>query len=167
MIKNIGWLLLMMLSGLSSLTYASLNIPMYFVQNGTKSIGYVTADDTLYGVLFTPHLRYLPPGIHGFHVHTCQSCAIQGEMAGDHLGLQGIRTHNGPYKGNSHLGDLPVLIVNSKGRAELPILAPRLKLENIKGRTLMIDAGGDNYSDVPKENGGGIFHLACGEVPYY
>lgn len=163
MIKKI---LFIAISCMSSFAFASLEIPICSLQSG-KELGYVTADDTIYGVLFTPHLKNLAPGIHGFHVHSCASCALQGEMAGDHLGLQGIHTHNGPYKGNSHLGDLPVLIVNAKGRAVLPVLAPRLKLENIKGRTLMIDSGGDNYSDIPKENGGGGIRIACGEIPYY
>lgn len=152
---------------LSSFAYASLDIMMYSMRSAGQPIGYVRADNTIYGVIFTPYLQHLPPGIHGFHVHSCSSCAHQGEMAGDHLGLEGIHTHNGPYRGNSHLGDLPVLIVNAKGRAVLPILAPRLKLENLKGRTLMIDAGGDNYSDIPKANGGGGFRIACGEIPYY
>jgi Cu-Zn family superoxide dismutase len=151
--------------GVSSFAHASLEIVMLSMQG--KPMGYVRADDTSYGVMFTPYLQHLSPGIHGFHIHTCSSCAFQNERVDDHMGLQGIRTHNGPYKGNSHLGDLPVLIVNGRGRAVLPILAPRLKLENIKGRTLMIDAGGDNYSDIPKANGGGISRIACGDIPYY
>lgn len=145
---------------------ASILIPMFSMRTG-KSIGCVKADDTIYGVLFTPLLYHLSPGIHGFHVHQCASCAHQTPASYDHLGMQGIELHNGPYKGNSHLGDLPVLIVNAKGKAELPVLAPRLKLMHIKGHTLMIDAGGDNYSDKPKIDGGGMYRIACGEIPIY
>lgn len=162
---KIKMMMALFISCFATMVHASLYIPMRSMHG--KPLGYVLADDTIYGVLFTPHLSHLPTGIHGFHIHQCSSCAHQGENAGDHLGMQGIGVHNGPYKGNSHLGDLPVLIVNARGKTELPVLAPRLKLDNIKGRTLMVDAGGDNYSDVPKVNGGGLYRIACGEVPYY
>lgn len=164
MLKKI--IVVLLLLGLSSTAGASLLIPMFSMRTG-QSIGCVKADDTIYGVVFTPLLHHLSPGIHGFHVHQCSSCAHQGEAAIDHLGMQGIGLHNGPYKGNSHLGDLPVLIVNARGKAQLPVLAPRIKLENIKGHTLMIDAGGDNYSDTPRIDGGGAYRIACGEIPIY
>lgn len=168
MIKKIIYFLwIAIASVMTTLAYASLDIPMYSMQDNGKEIGYVRADDTIYGVLFTPFLHGLPSGIRGFHVHQCSSCAHQGKNAGDHLDLVGTGLHRGPYNGNSHVGDLPVLIVNAKGRAQLPVLAPRLKLENLRGRTLMIDAGGDNYSDNPAVNGGGIARIACGEVPYH
>lgn len=47
------------------------------------------------------------------------------------------------------------------------MLVPRLKLEQIKGHALMIEVGGDNYSDTPMENGGEKGRLACGEIPYF
>ncbi|EGH49764.1 copper/Zinc superoxide dismutase, partial [Pseudomonas syringae pv. pisi str. 1704B] len=34
-----------------------------------KPIGSVTVSETQYGLLFTPNLKELPAGIHGFHVH--------------------------------------------------------------------------------------------------
>ena len=34
-----------------------------------KSIGTITATDSKYGLILTPQLSDLPPGIHGFHVH--------------------------------------------------------------------------------------------------
>jgi Cu-Zn family superoxide dismutase len=46
----------------------------------------------------------------------------------------------------------------------MPLLAPRLKLADIKGRSLMIHAGGDNYSDTPAPLGGGGARAACGVV---
>ena len=44
------------------------------------------------------------------------------------------------------------------------LLAPRIKLSEIKGRSLMIHAGGDNYSDDPKPLGGGGARVACGVI---
>ncbi|WP_146145912.1 hypothetical protein [Photobacterium kishitanii] len=34
--------------------------------NSGKSIGYITAQQSQYGVVFTPHLS---TGLHGFHLH--------------------------------------------------------------------------------------------------
>jgi Cu-Zn family superoxide dismutase len=62
--------------------------------------------------------------------------------------------HEGPY-GNGHLGDLPALYANGDGTATHPVLAPRIKIADLKGRSLIIHAGGDNYSDHPKALGGG------------
>lgn len=146
---------------------ASLFIPVMSTNGSGKCLGVVQADDTIYGVLFTPKLKGLPPGIHGFHVHECAMCLDQGMAAGRHLDLAGTGLHRGPYKGNSHTGDLPVLVVGTNGKAVLPVLAPRLKLDQIKGRALLIDAGEDNYGDSPQRNGGGLPHLACGEIPYH
>lgn len=149
--------------------YASLYIPVYMTKpNGGKGrkIGVVRADDTIYGLLLTPKLHSLPPGIHGFHIHEMAMCSDDGMMAGGHLDPDKTDSHKGPYEGNGHLGDLPVLIVNSDGWARIPVLAPRLKLAYIKNRTLMIHAGGDNYSDNPKLGGGGA-RIACGVIPYH
>jgi Cu-Zn family superoxide dismutase len=44
-------------------------------------------------------------------------------------------------------------------------VAPRIKdVSALKGRALMIHAGGDNYSDAPAPLGGGGARLACGVV---
>ena len=64
-----------------------------------------------------------------------------------------------------HLGDLPVLVVNNDGKATDPVTAPRLKkLDEVKGKSLMIHVGGDNMSDQPKPLGGGGARYACGVI---
>jgi Cu-Zn family superoxide dismutase len=151
----------------TSLASASLIIPVNLTgeDGSTKKIGTVTADDTIYGLLLTPKLHDLPPGMHGFHVHAMAACNHEGMAAGGHYDPDKSDKHKGPYE-NGHLGDLPVLIVDARGEATLPVLAPRLKLEAIKNRALMIHAGGDNYSDTPKLGGGGA-RIACGLIPYH
>lgn len=148
------------------LAYASMIIPLYLVdENGQeKSIGTVKAEDSICGVLLTPDLHDLSPGIHGFHIHEKPSCADKGMAAGSHLDPAKTGEHNGPYVKQGHLGDLPVLIVNQDGTATLPTLAPRFKLSSLKGHTLMIHAGGDNYSDKPEKLGGGGERIACGVI---
>ena len=136
-----------------------------------KDIGTVAASDSKYGLILTPQLNDLPPGLHGFHVHEKPDCshamkdgkAVPALAAGGHYDPAGTGKHEGPY-GNGHLGDLPALYVASDGKATLPVLAPRLKVADIKGRSLMIHAGGDNYSDVPASLGGGGARVACGVV---
>ncbi|MDA8126448.1 MAG: superoxide dismutase [Cu-Zn] SodC [Deltaproteobacteria bacterium] len=136
-----------------------------------EEIGTIVAEDTRFGLLLTPQLAGLPPGIHGFHVHQhpdCGSMIPGGEPlpaagAGGHFDPLQTGRHEGPY-GNGHLGDLPFLFADREGRAMLPVLAPRLKVADLRGRSLMIHAGGDNYSDLPEKLGGGGGRIGCGVV---
>ncbi|MEE4111555.1 MAG: superoxide dismutase [Cu-Zn] SodC [Desulfobacteraceae bacterium] len=137
-----------------------------------KAVGTIAVTDTPYGALFTPDISGLAPGLHGFHVHEHADCGpkqkdgkmIPGLAAGGHYDPAGSGRHEGPY-GNGHLGDLPPLYVDERGASRLPVLAPRLKVADLKGRSLMIHAGGDNFSDHPEPLGGGGPRKACGIVP--
>lgn len=137
-----------------------------------ESIGSIQISETEHGLLFTPDLTSLPSGVHGFHVHENGSCdpAEQGGKpvaalaAGGHYDPQNTGKHAGPYA-DGHLGDLPALYVNGDGTADYPVLAPRIsKLDEIKGRALMIHAGGDNHADHPAPLGGGGARVACGVI---
>jgi Cu-Zn family superoxide dismutase len=57
-----------------------------------------------------------------------------------------------------------VLVVDKDGTANLPVLAPRLKVSNLDGRSVMVHAGGDNYADQPAPLGGGGGRIACGVI---
>ncbi|MFZ0889439.1 MAG: superoxide dismutase family protein [Candidatus Binataceae bacterium] len=63
-----------------------------------------------------------------------------------------------------HRGDLPVLVVDSRGDATEAVTAPNLTVEQIRVRSGMIHAGGDNYSDTPAPLGGGGARIACGVI---
>ncbi|MCS2171322.1 superoxide dismutase [Cu-Zn] SodC [Scandinavium sp. TWS1a] len=137
-----------------------------------QSIGEVKITETDKGLEFSPDLKALPPGEHGFHVHANGSCqpaikegkANAAEAAGGHLDPDHTGKHEGPA-GLGHLGDLPVLVVDKEGKATQPVLAPRLKkLDEVKGKALMIHVGGDNMSDQPKPLGGGGVRYACGVI---
>lgn len=140
--------------------------------NGVGSgIGEVAAIDTDYGLLLTPALTDLPPGIHGFHVHTTPDCGaaekdgetVPGLAAGGHFDPASVEQHLGPYA-EGHLGDLPALTVANDGTATLSVLAPRLTVADLSGHSLMVHAGGDNYSDQPSPLGGGGGRTACGVI---
>jgi len=136
-----------------------------------KEIGTITVSDSKFGLLLTPRLSGLTPGLHGFHVHEKPDCshslkdgkAVPALAAGGHYDPGATGRHEGPY-GSGHLGDLPALYIDADGNAALPVLAPRLKAVDIMGRSIMIHAGGDNYSDTPAALGGGGARVACGIV---
>jgi Cu-Zn family superoxide dismutase len=148
----------------ANLAYASTVIHIYSTDQKRQRLGTVTATDTQNGLSLTPNLSGLSPGLHGFHVHQSPFCENGGMAAGGHLDPAHTDKHLGPYNDQGHLGDLPALFVDKEGRATLPVLAPRLKLADIQGHSLMIHAGGDNYSDNPKMGGGGA-RVACGVIP--
>jgi len=136
-----------------------------------KSVGQVIISETPYGVVFSPSLAGLTQGLHGFHVHDNPSCEPKdkdGKMvpalsAGGHYDPAASKRHGLPW-GDGHLGDLPALYVDIMGNASNPVLAPRLKMTDVKGRSLMIHAGGDNHADHPDPLGGGGARLVCGII---
>ena len=150
----------------STLFADGVKIPMHLVlpNSQSQSIGYVEATNSTYGLLLTPHLKDLPPGAHGFHIHVNPSCKKDGMAAGGHLDPAKTDKHLGPYNPKGHLGDLPVLVVNKNGTATIPVLAPRLTVAKIENHSLMIHVGSDNYSDHPVKLGGGGERLACGVI---
>lgn len=136
-----------------------------------ESIGTLTLSHSRYGTVITPNLAGLAPGLHGFHMHTNPSCEaaekdgqmVPGLAAGGHYDPNNSGKHGTPW-GNGHLGDLPVLFVDADGKADQPILAPRLTLKRMRGHSLMMHAGGDNHHDHPMSLGGGGARMACGVV---
>ena len=144
---------------------------------GSK-LGTITAFDTANGFL---GLRFelgtdLPVGGHGLHVHENGSCdpaekdgvMVAGLAAGGHYDPQNTGKHEGP-SGNGHLGDLPILYISGDEDGVWPVthtlVAPRLKLADIRGLAIVIHEGSDNFRDAPKKLGGGGARIACGVVP--
>ncbi|AOE99180.1 MULTISPECIES: superoxide dismutase family protein [Serratia] len=153
---------------------ATVDVEMNLVtgQGIGQDIGKVVISETPYGLLFTPDLKALPAGVHGFHVHEKGSCepgmkdgkAVAALAAGGHFDPQKTGKHLGPYA-DGHLGDLPAIYVTADGMATYPVLAPRLKkISEIEGKALMVHAGGDNHSDHPLPLGGGGERFACGVI---
>ncbi len=134
------------------------------------AVGSVTFNDTPGGVEIEPALFGLPPGKHGFHVHEHANCGpaekdgkmVPGLAAGDHLDPKNTRAHRGPEHKDGHLGDLPVLVVEKDGISNARMLVPHLRVADLRGRSLVVHAGGDNYTDTPQPAGGGGARIACG-----
>ena len=161
--------------GISSMAArADIVVPMNMVdEKGIgAAIGQITVSESAYGLVFTPALTSLAPGLHGFHVHQNPDCKPKekdGKMvpalgAGGHYDPAKTNRHGTPW-GDGHLGDLPALHVDAGGNAAQPVLAPRLKMADLAGRSLMIHVGGDNHADHPAPLGGGGPRVACGVTP--
>jgi Cu-Zn family superoxide dismutase len=135
-----------------------------------KEIGTLRLSDTEAGLQIAPHLAGLPPGDHGLHLHVNPNCGpgtgpdgqpAAGLAAGGHYDPSATAKHLGPH-GDGHKGDLPVLTVDASGNATKAVVAPRLKVSDVEGHSIIIHAGGDNYSDQPAPLGGGGSRIACG-----
>jgi len=135
-----------------------------------NSIGALELSDTNGGLRITPQLAGLPPGDHGFHVHANPNCGpgngpngqpAAGFAAGGHYDPANTGKHLGP-SGDGHKGDVPVLTVDASGKAATAVVAPHLTVADVKGHSIMIHAGADNYSDQPLPLGGGGARIACG-----
>ncbi|MDY7534274.1 superoxide dismutase [Cu-Zn] SodC [Pseudomonas sp. Bout1] len=172
--NRIHWLSLASLLAIGTAQAASLQVPVNLVSadGAPQPVGTVTISESAYGLIFTPDLKSMPMGAHGFHIHENGSCdagvkdgvKVAALAAGGHFDPQKTGKHLGPYA-EGHLGDLPALYVNMDGTSTNPVLAPRLKtIAQIQGHALMIHAGGDNHSDMPKPLGGGGERVACGVI---
>lgn len=166
---------LAILFGLSGHAFAGKVVVEVFVATAEgegASVGTVTFLDSQYGLLVAPNLHDLTVGPHATHIHENPSCAPtkMGDMvhpagaAGGHYDPGESGYHTGPY-GNGHLGDLPNLYVEADGTATIPVLAPRVKAADLKGRSLMIHAEADRYdaaSDHQHSMGGP--RMYCGVI---
>ncbi len=134
-----------------------------------KTHGLISFEDGPYGLIITPKLHGLDPGAHAAHVHENASCApdeagVPAGAAGDHYDPHGSGQHSGPY-GDGHLGDLPNLFVEPSGMSYVPVLAPRVTVADLKGRSLMIHAGADRYDEYGEhEHGKGGMRMYCGII---
>lgn len=167
-------ILLLLLMFFAPQAWAELIVTMHKVdKTGVGSeIGTIKVTETSHGLVFTPDLKNLSHGLHGFHAHEHPSC--QPSKDGDERTAAGAAgSHYDPYEsgyhgapwGEGHLGVLPALYADEDERATHPVLAPRMTMEHLQGRALIIHEDGDNYSDHPEPLGGGGDRIACGIVP--
>lgn len=140
------------------------------------------------GLLAVPMLQGLEPGPHAMHVHETGDCGpaekdgtrVPGAAAGGHYDPAGAGSYDGPYADGAR-GDMPNLFVEHGGTATIPVLAPRLSLDEVRGRSVMIHQGADRYGphlpgaatltgghgghgDEMEHNHGGM-RMFCGVIP--
>lgn len=137
-----------------------------------ETLGSVTLSDGADGMKLAFGLHNMPPGDHGMHVHENASCMpadsngqmMAGMAAGEHYDPDHAGHHMGP-NGQGHMGDLEVISVDDSGVDTEITTAKRLHVSDVRGHSIVIHMGGDNYADEPAANGGGGERIACGVVP--
>jgi superoxide dismutase, Cu-Zn family len=137
-----------------------------------EKIGYLRLYDTPQGLTIESAGLPIPRnGNHGMHIHEFGDLTpskkpsgemVRGGNAGTHYDPESTNAHLGPY-GDGHRGDLPGINVR-RGQWVGRVIAPRLTLDEVKNRAIIIHSGGDNYSDVPSPNGGGKSRIIGGVI---
>lgn len=116
---------------------------------GVGSVVFTTLEDGK--VLVTANFIDLPPGFHGFHIHTTGVCdAADGfKSAGGHFDREDASHPD-------HDGDLPSLLVNSDGSAMLTFSTDRFTVADLfdaDGSAVMLHSGEDNFANIPARYG--------------
>ncbi|KAJ7307478.1 hypothetical protein JRQ81_009499 [Phrynocephalus forsythii] len=109
----------------------------------------------------------LEPGPHGLHVHEFGDISNSCVSCGDHFNPEG-ECHGGPQDDHRHAGDLGNIVAAADGRASFRIEDCRLKVPDIIGRSLVIDAGEDDLGrgshPLSKVTGNSGDRVACGII---
>jgi superoxide dismutase, Cu-Zn family len=104
-------------------------------------------------LLLQADLANLTPGPHAYHIHEYPDCGpkekngvmVPGLAAGAHLFAEHkMGEETVTYK--SHLGSLPNLLVDADGTTSEDVIAPRLALADLVGRSIMVHASQDDNS---------------------
>ena len=154
-------------------TRQDLEVTMNLVtaQGVTSSVGKIHLKNIHGDLQMALNLHGLPPGDHGFHIHENPDCGpkekdgvmVAALAAGPHFDPTRSGKHEGPH-GHGHRGDLAKITVAADGTANAKQVVHGLQVSDILKRSLMIHAGGDNYSDSPLPLGGGGARIACGVI---
>jgi superoxide dismutase, Cu-Zn family len=124
---------------------------------GTE-VGTVRFTDAEGGLQVSVEVDGLPPGFHGFHVHSVGVCEPDSAnpanptMTGDFLSAGG-HLGAGETDHGAHAGDLPVLYVDGSGAGSLTTVTDALTHDDLTdddGSAVMLHAERDNYANVPE-----------------
>ncbi len=134
-----------------------------------QPVGAAILRETPNGVVIGVDLHGLPPGTHGFHIHTTGKCEAPFESAGSHLNPTG-KKHGWVSPNGAHAGDLPNLVVPPSGAVKAEFFAAGVTLQPGKpgslldqdGSALVVHAGPDDYATDPAGNSGA--RIACGVI---
>lgn len=172
---RIGILIIVaILTGCKPAENASMRADVFLIVNNKseQNIGQVMFRNKNNSLEVSVDLKGLPVGEHGFHIHENPSCEpgvdakgimVAAQKAGGHYDPEHTDKHLGPNQ-KGHKGDMPVLNVGKNGEIKTTFLLSDLTAEEIKNRSVVVHAGGDNYADEPMPLGGGGARIACGII---
>lgn len=106
----------------------------------------------------------LSKGRYGFHVHEKGSCAQRGEAAGPHFNPSG-KPHGAPDAAERHAGDLGNIEASGTGSTTIDVHDKALKsvkLEGLKGKSIVVHEGPDDLKSQPSGNAGA--RISCGVI---
>ncbi|XP_062850439.1 copper chaperone for superoxide dismutase [Trichomycterus rosablanca] len=109
----------------------------------------------------------LEPGAHGLHVHELGDLTQDCMSCGEHYNPYG-KQHGGPQDTERHVGDLGNILAGSDGRATFRLEDSQLKVWDVIGRSLVVDAGEDDLGrgnhTLSRQTGNSGERLACGII---
>lgn len=109
----------------------------------------------------------LTPGPHGLHIHTLGDLTSDCLSCGDHYNPSG-RQHGGPEDSERHVGDLGNIVAGPDGRASFRLEDRQVKVWDVIGRSLVVDAGEDDLGRgghaLSKDTGNSGARLVCGII---
>lgn len=106
-------------------------------------VGSVTWTQADRSVTVHVEVHDLPPGFHGFHVHTVGECVAPFTSAGPHL-------EPGGASHPDHAADQPVVLVNADGTGSASFATDRYSVADIVNAAVIVHANPDNYANVPE-----------------
>lgn len=144
----------------------------YLRDDGVRdTLGGVTAWQEPDGTHFKIVVTRFTPGYKGFHLLAHGDCDPFGRNGRLELGgaagsslynPTGASTHRGPF-GDGYIGALPKAEANAEGWIFMTLVAPHVRLADLRGRALVLREQNDSYKASPPLGGsGGI--AACGLV---
>ncbi|CAD7039619.1 superoxide dismutase family protein [Pseudorhizobium endolithicum] len=139
-----------------------------FIGADGAEVGTATLTATPAGVLVEAEVSGLPAGQWvGFHFHENGTCDHQSghESAGGHFNPQG-KEHGYRSAGGPHAGDMPNQYVDAEGVLRAQAFNTFVSLDqganSVKGKSLMIHGGSDDYQSQPSGKAGD--RLACAVI---
>jgi Cu-Zn family superoxide dismutase len=135
---------------------------------GNSAGGELTLTPEAGGVHLTGRLTGLVAGgTHAFHIHETGDCsAPTADSAGPHFNPGG-EPHGNRDAGAHHAGDMPNVVADATGTAQVDVLLDDVELgtsgpRDVLGRALIVHAQADDYSTQPSGNAGA--RIACGVI---
>ncbi|MEZ0075170.1 superoxide dismutase family protein [Planotetraspora sp. GP83] len=95
----------------------------------------------------------LPPGFHGFHVHSKGTCEAGSTDPATGSPFFSSGPHLDARSHPQHSGDLPNLLVNKDGTAKATYVTDRFRVSGLagdEGTSVIIHSKPDNYANIPE-----------------